>query len=65
MSTAATKAPPLLTVQDVAERLKVSRSCAYEIVAGLPGRVLVGPGGRAVRVTEATLDAYIKRGGSR
>ncbi len=48
----------LLTVPEVAERLKISRSLAYDLCQRgvLP---VVRFGGRAVRVSAAALDAYI------
>lgn len=55
-------AAPLLTVEDVRARLRISRSCAYTLVASLPGVVRVG---RAVRVPEEVLTGYIERGGGR
>lgn len=50
----------LLTAKEVQERLGISRSAAYALIARLPGRVQIG---RSVRVPEAVLDEFIQRGG--
>lgn len=52
----------LLTAADVAERLAISRSGAYALIARLPGVVHIG---RAARVPETVIDDYVRRGGDR
>lgn len=50
----------LLTVKDVAERLKVSRSCIYQLVES--GRIRhhrIGLGRGAIRFTEEDLTEYL------
>ncbi|MCC7542057.1 MAG: helix-turn-helix domain-containing protein [Deltaproteobacteria bacterium] len=47
----------LLTAKDVAARLGVSRSYAYEVMSAMPGAVYLGR--RCIRVSEEALDAWI------
>jgi excisionase family DNA binding protein len=55
---------PLLTVAQVAERLNISRSAAYDLVrphGGLPAVRI----GRSVRVHPDALDEFVANGGDR
>jgi len=57
MDTRSTVAPRLLRLHEVADRLSVSKSMAWKLAAyGQLRSVRIG---RAVRVREADLDAYI------
>jgi excisionase family DNA binding protein len=60
-STASTEAPParLLRLEDVADRLAISRSMAWKLVA--TGEIRAVRVGRAVRIRPADLEAYIER----
>jgi excisionase family DNA binding protein len=51
----------MLTVREVAERLAIARSTAYELIAKgeLPAFQWRGPGS-ALRVSESELDAWIE-----
>lgn len=57
MDTTSTVAPRLLRLEEVADRLAISRSMAWKIIA--LGELRSLRIGRAVRVQQADLDAYI------
>lgn len=61
-------APPppdrLLTVEQVAERLAVSRSTAYEMARRRAIPTVRIPGSNLVRVSERQLEQWIGRGGA-
>lgn len=50
----------LLTPEDVAKRLKISRSAAYALVHRLGRTVRIG---RSLRVTRAVIEAFVAEGG--
>jgi len=50
----------LLTVEQLAERLQVGRTTAYELANRIPGRVYLG---RLIRIPEAALESWLERGG--
>lgn len=51
---------PLLTAEDVAERLSVSRTTAYELMHRLRPHVRIGQGRKTlIRLPQSTLDKYI------
>ena len=56
--------PPsrLLTVEQLAERLLVGRTTAYELAGRIPGRVYLG---RLIRIPEHALEGWLERGGDR
>jgi len=58
MGTADLTAARLLRIEDVADRLTVSRSMAWKLVAG--GEVRSVRIGRSVRVRPADLEAYVE-----
>lgn len=51
---------PLMTVEEVAERLAIAKPTAYKQLADgkIPGRLKLG---RCVRVSRAALEAWIER----
>ena len=49
--------PDLLTLNDVADRLQVSRRTVERLVAA--GRIRIVRVGRLIRVTERELEAYV------
>jgi len=57
MDTTSTVAPRLLRLEEVADRLAISRSMAWKIIA--LGELRSLRIGRAVRVRQADLEAYI------
>jgi excisionase family DNA binding protein len=50
----------LLTAEDVAERLNIPRSTAYELVKRLHPHVRIG---RLLRLPESTLERFLAQGG--
>lgn len=54
--------PVLLTAKEVGEILRLGQTATYRLIEGGEIATLrVGPGGRALRVTEAALAAYLRR----
>lgn len=65
MSIEAPKQPPLLTIPEVAERLRVGRGFVYKLLnTGALEHVKIGVGGRPRRrVSETQLAAYLEEAG--
>lgn len=52
----------LLTVEEVAELLRVSKKLVYEWVSDGDLRAKrLGPGGRLIRISKADLDAFVNK----
>lgn len=49
-----------LTVEDFMDRLQLSRAASYRLMKRIPGCVYLG---KAIRVPEAALDAFLANGG--
>lgn len=63
MSLSATRTPELLLkITDAADVLSIGRSTVYELIAA--GRLETVHIGRAVRVTTASIEAFVDRGRS-